>query len=166
MNSTKYKEKVAKILLGTVYPVFTLATGIGVFIADYSHLPNRITVHFDITRVPTTSVSTPLFGVLMMTILVIAALACIKVALSKKPIVKMNYRSVASYGGFFSMVSASLMVGAVEIHRDLDNWYDATGPGWWLLLVVFLGFAGAGGAKWLAIIIHEPLTEDFEQSVK
>ena len=166
VNSSGYKEKMAKILLGVAYPVLTLAIGLGVFIAGYSHLPNRITVHFDITRVPTTSLPTPIFGTLMTTILVMAVLACIKVATSRKSIVNINYRTVAFYGGFFSMVTASLMAGAVEIHSGLGNWYDATGPGWWLLLVAFMGLAGAGGAKWLAVKIHEPLSVVCKQPVK
>ena len=151
--------KLAQFMLGVVYPVVSLTMGLGLFIIYYSHLPNRITVLFDITRKPIISLSTPIFCLLLATILALAALACIKVAISRKPIINTSYRTVASYGGFFSLVASSLMAGAVAIHSDLDNWYDATGPGWWLLVVIFIGVSGSECAKWLAVKVHEPSTD-------
>jgi hypothetical protein len=147
-------EKVAKLSLGILYPILALALGLGSFFGEYSELPGRITVHFDITRMPTTSLSTPTFGVLMTTILVISVLACVFIAVKKKsPASKVNHE-IASFGGFCSAVVASLMAGAVVIHQGLTNWRDAIGPGWWILLVVFAGFAGASATKFLAIKIH------------
>jgi hypothetical protein len=102
----------------------------------------------------------------MTAILVVAALACILVAISRKPFISVHHRKVASYGGFFSTVTATLMAGAVEIHRGLENWYDAIGPGWWILLVVLVGFTGAIGAKQLAVKIHESDSAGYETTKK
>ena len=153
-------DKIAKVTLGVIYPGICLALGLGMIVGAYSDLPNRITVHFDITRVPTTSLPISTFVTLMSTILILSTLACSYIAIQKGPFDLQKYQTVASYGGFFSAISASLMVGAVVIHKGLTNWHHATGPGWWILLVVIAGFAGGGGARYLIKIIHEQGTKD------
>jgi len=148
-------EKCSKVILGIVYPCLCLIFGLGVFLSFYSDLPSRITVHFDITRVPTTSLPTLFFVILMSTVLVLSVLACSYVASQKKSFDLKKHQKIASYGGFFSAVSASLMLGAAVIHKGLANWQDATGPGWWILLVVIAGFVGAWGAVFLTKKIHK-----------
>lgn len=159
MNYFKHK-KTAQFILGVVYPILTLSLGVGYFLAAYSTLPKQISVLFDITRVPITAVPTPIFGATMATVIIISSLICIFVAKSQKTSRFLGYQKIAGYGGFFAVTASFLMVGATKIHRGLEQWSDATGPGWWLLLVIFLGFSGALGAKKLAMIIHKFDTAD------
>ena len=156
IEGSSMKIFTARICLGIAYPLLFISVGFWAFFGNYSELPSRITVHFDITRTPTTSLSTPTFGALMLTILIITALACIFVAVKKGKFTPGTYYKIASHSGFFSAVVSSLIVGAVLIHRGLSHWQDAIGPGWWLLLVVCIGFTGATVAKFLAIKIHGP----------
>lgn len=149
-------DNVARLSLGVMYPVLVLALGLGSFFVSYAELPARIAVHFDITRMPTTSLATPTFGILMVAILIIAVFACIFVSGQKGKLDADTYIKIASYGGFFTAVSSSLIAGAVAIHRGLSDWQDATGPGWWILLVVFAGVLGATLTKLLATRIHSP----------
>jgi hypothetical protein len=146
---------VYQVILGFVYPTAAILAGLGTYLLYYSDLPNRITVHFDITRVPTTSWSKPVFGMVMATILVLSAVACTSIAISKRPFRVGDYQTIVAYGGFISAVVASLMVGAVIIHHGLSNWQDAIGPGWWLFAVILAGFVGRTGALYLAQKIHE-----------
>jgi drug/metabolite transporter (DMT)-like permease len=156
--SAKASKKVigtCRAILGAIYPISAILMGVGTYLVFYSELPDMITVHFDITRVPTTSLAKPVFGLLMSSLLVLSAAACTSVAISKKSCPLGDYRTIVSYGGFLSAISACLMVGSVIIHRGLSNWQDATGPGWWLLVVVLAGFAGRSLAMYLASKIHE-----------
>jgi hypothetical protein len=155
---------IAKLVLGVVYPVFCLTLGLGACVATYSDLPNRITIAFDTARVPIVSIPTPVFVVAMSVVLMFSVSICSYIAMQKKPFRLIKFQSLASHGGFFSVVSAVLMWGATVIHKGLTDWQNATGPGWWLLLVIVAGLAGAGGSKYLATVIHEKLSEDSKES--
>lgn len=154
-NVSNKEIRACRIILGGILPMFTILIGLGTFLTFYSELPNMVTVHFDITRVPTTSVSKLTFGLLMSILLVLSATVCTLTAISKRSFSGNRYLTIVSYAGFFSAISASLMVGSVIIHRGLSNWQDATGPGWWLLAVILIGFAGRSAAIHLAKKIHE-----------
>jgi len=143
-----------QIILGLVMPLVTLVTGLGFFFMNYSMLPNRITIHFNTSRVPTTSLPIQEFTILMTTVLLITASICSLVAFSKNKLIVKQHKNIASYGGFFAAVTATMLVGASIIHKRLDNWQDATGPGWFIVIPIILGFAFAFIAARLAAIIH------------
>ena len=158
-KTTKKITSASQMILGIIYPLLTILIGVGTFLVFYSDLPNRITVHFDITRIPTTSLSKPVFGLLLSMVLILSTAACTSVAISKRSYHIGDYRTIVSYGGFLSAVAATLMAGAVIIHHGLSNWQDAIGPGWWILVVVLAGFAGRAVTVYLALKIHEPDSE-------
>ena len=156
-SSGAFVRKAARVTLGIAIPAFALAAGPAWFYTNYSELPGWITIHFDITRVPTTALPKPALGALLTTIVVLGAVACASVALKQRTSeLTSRPRSIARSGGFFASVAASLMAGAVPIHRGLTDRQDATGPGWWILAVVAIGFATAAFSDWLASTIHHP----------
>jgi len=69
-----------------------------------------------------------------------------------------NFQKIASHGGFFLAISAFLTGGAAVIHKGLADWHNATGPGWWLIVVIASGLAGASGARLLTKVIYEQLS--------
>jgi hypothetical protein len=143
-----------RIILGALYPILIVLIGLGSYFSFYSDLPSLVTVHFDITRVPTTAVSKLTFGILMSILLVFSAVTCTFIAFSKRVLSIENHLTIVSYGGFLSAISACLMAGTVIIHRDLSHWQDATGPGFWLVAVVLAGISGRAVAIYLTRNIH------------
>jgi len=134
------RKKLAQLLLGLIIPLTIVTSGLGYFLFNYATLPARITIHFNTSRVPTTSLPIMGFTIMMVTILLIATIACSLVAFSKKVQIINNHKDIASYGTFFSVVVSTLLVGTTIIHKNLNNWQDATGPGWYIVIPIILGF--------------------------
>ena len=154
MKAQQTTKNLPQIVLGLVIPLSTLLFGLLSAAMTQSNLPERITVHFDISRVPTTSLPTTTFFCVMLGLLALGAGACLSAALSPRPFGLVDAERLASSGGFVSGISTMLLGGAIEIHCGLAYWQDAVGPGWWILSVVIAGFAGAFIARHLALLAH------------
>ncbi len=150
---------IARAVLGVIYPGMCIIAGGGIYLASYSDLPDRITIAFDIHRVAIVSLPTPVFTVLLSVLLGFSVSLCVYSALKKAPLDQVKYERLAGHGGFFSATFACLMGGAMVIHKGLINWQDATGPGWWLLVVALIGFIAAMGARLLAKIIYASVSD-------
>ncbi len=143
-------RNMSRMLLGVAYPLAVTGTGLGPLWVGYGNLPGEIAVHFDVTRTPTTALSKPILSFMLAALLLVSVSACVFVARQTMPARSTRLLQLAGAGGFFSAVAACLSVLVVTIHKDLADWHDATGPGWWLLLVILFGFAGSAGAQILA----------------
>ena len=134
-----------------------LTWGLGTFAVAYPELPKRITVVFDTSRVPWVSMPSTAFAVMMATVFLVTTAMCLYVATRRRSFDLSKYREYVSLAVFLMTISAFLTWGAVVIHRGLEDWQDATGPGWWLILVIFVGYAGGFGAKYITRVIHEQI---------
>jgi len=150
--------KMARLTLGVVYPAICLALGLGTYVAAYSDLPKRITVVFDTSRAPMVSIPASVFIAMMSAVLFVSASICCYIAAQRRPFNLANFQKIASHGGFFLAISAFLTGGAAVIHKGLADWHNATGPGWWLIVVIASGLAGASGARLLTKVIYEQLS--------
>lgn len=151
---------IARLTLGVVYPAICLSLGLGTYLPAYSDLPERITVVFDTSRMPIVSIPASVFIAIMSAVLLVSASICCNIAAKRRPFNLAKFQMLASHGGFFLTVSAILTWGAAVIHKGLTDWHNATGPGWWLILVIALGLAGASAAKYLTKVIYEQLSSN------
>jgi hypothetical protein len=100
-------------------------------------LPDLMSVHFTIARVPTTSVSTWIVVSALCSITGLTAI--LGMYWTRKPVAGDRL----PFTGFLAWASMALLLCLEVVHIGVPNWQDVIGPGLWLLAPGVLGMAAA-----------------------
>lgn len=140
----------ARSLLGLVLPVLVVVMGYGPIVLDSSELPARYASHFGFSGAPDDSMTSGTFIVVMSIMIGFGLIACVGVALLRRPVHAAISPFIGFMGAFLAALGASILGWTVETQRGLENWHDADGPGWWLLAMVAGSVTLGGLAAYLA----------------
>lgn len=143
-------ETTARVGLGLVIPLATVATILGPYLALRSELPDRVATHFDGSGTPDGSM-TP--GMLILTTMIMAGVGlvgCIGLALARRPLPAAIAPTVGFLGGFFAGMGAGIAVVTVLGQRNIDDWTEASGLGWLIAVPILLGVAAGAVGGWLS----------------
>ncbi len=146
------RQKQAGLGLGVVLPAAFAIVGATPYLLYGGDLPRRLTVVFSISRTPMTSAPAGVVLASLAAIVLAACLTCVVLAFGRRRSGDGRER-IGSVAGFFGATSAVLLGGSVWIHRGLDDWTDAIGPGWFILIPIVSGFASAALAERLTAIV-------------
>ncbi|NNF63210.1 MAG: hypothetical protein HKN07_03050 [Acidimicrobiia bacterium] len=150
-------EKLARIGLGLVLPAAAAALTYVPYLMYRNDLPDRFATHFGSSG-PDGSMTPGQFLTLTTVLLLVGIGGMASVAVSRGPLHPMTAWLGGVLGGFFAGLFGGIFAFTILMQHDLDDWRQASGPGWLILgsLTAAVVFAGAAGWLTSRLPIQQP----------
>jgi len=139
--------RTARWLLGAVLPATAATIAYVPYLLFRDDLPDRLATHFDGSGTPDGSMSPGGFVLTTSVMILIGVTAMIGVALMNRPLHNVWGPVASAMGGFFAGLGSGILMMTVLLQRGLDDWHEATGSGWMILvsLILAVAFTAAAG---------------------
>jgi len=127
------KQRTARWLLGLALPMVILIGGYGPLLLYRGELPARLASHFNLEGVPDGSMTLTGFTLATGSMVAVGILLCLAVAITRRASRGFLYPLLGYLGGFIASLGAAIAAWTFLGHRGLENWQEASAPGWQVL---------------------------------